>query len=79
MYLISDIIPLKNNKDKDKDVRVLIDSGSEVNIMHPIYTTKLGLCTRKIDVGIQKIDGSYLDTFEIVVADCLVKNKLERV
>ena len=41
----------KNNKDEDKDVRALIDSGSEVNTMHPAYATKLGLRTRKIDVG----------------------------
>ena len=33
----------------------------------------------KIDVGIQKIDGSYLDIFEMVIADCSVKNKLGRV
>ena len=47
--------------------------------MQPAYATKLGLCTRKIDLGIQKIDGFYLDSFEIVIADCLVNNKLERV
>ena len=69
----------KNNEDKDKDVRALIDSGSKVNAMHPTYATKLGLCIRKIDVGAQKIDGSRLDTFGMVIADCLVKNKLGRV
>ena len=66
----------KNNKDKDKDVRVLINLGSEVNAMHPAYTTKLGLCNRKIDVGAQKINGSHLDTFGMVIVDCSVKNKL---
>ena len=47
--------------------------------MHPAYTTKLGLRAKKIDVGVQKIDGSYLDTFEMVIADCSVKDKLRRV
>ena len=47
--------------------------------MHPVYATKLGLRTRKIDVGIQKIDGSHLDTFGMVIADCSVKDKLGRV
>ena len=47
--------------------------------MDSAYTTKLGLCTSKIDAGAQKIDGFYLNTFEIVIADCLVKNKLGRV
>ena len=69
----------KNDEDEDKDVRALIDSGSEVNAMHPAYTTKLGLRARKIDVDTQKIDGSYLDTFGMVIADCSVKNKLRRV
>ena len=26
----------KNNEDENKDVRALIDSGSEVNAMHPL-------------------------------------------
>ena len=69
----------KNDKDKDKNVRSLIDSSSEVNAIHPTYATKLGLCARKIDVGAQKMDGSYLDIFKIVIVDCLVKNKLKRV
>ena len=47
--------------------------------MHPAYATKLGHCARKIDVGAQKIDRSHLHTFGIVIADCSVKNKLERV
>ena len=60
-------------------MRALIDSGSEVNAMYPAYATKLGLCARKINVGAQKIDGSYLDTFGMVIADCSVKDKLGRV
>ena len=69
----------KNDKDKNKDIRALIDLGSEVNIMHPTYATKLGLRARKIDVGAQKIDGSHLHTFGIVIADYLVKDKLGKV
>ena len=69
----------KNNEDKDKDVRALIDSSSGVNVMHPAYATKLGFRARKIDVGTQKIDKSYLDIFEMVIADCSVKDKLRRV
>ena len=79
MHSISGTISPKNNKDKDKDVRALIDSGSEVNAMHPAYATKLGLHARKINIGAQKIDGSYLDTFGMVIADSSVKDKLGRV
>ena len=69
----------KNDEDEDKNVIALIDSGSKVNAMHPTYATKLGFHIRKIDIGTQKIDGSYLDTFEMVITDCSVKDKLERV
>ena len=47
--------------------------------MYPTYATKLGFRARKIDVGAQKIDGSYLDTFGMVIAEYSVKKKLERV
>ena len=69
----------KNDEDEDKDIRALIDSGNEVNAIHLAYATKLGLRARKIDVSTQKIDGSHLDIFRIVIVDCLVKNKLGRV
>ena len=42
----------KNDKDKDKDMKILIDLGSKINVMYPAYATKLGLHTRKIDIGI---------------------------
>ena len=45
--------------------------------MHPIYATKLGLCAKKIDVGTQKINGSHLDIFGMVIVDYPVKDKLE--
>ena len=56
-----------------------MDSRSEVNAMHSACTTKLSFCARKIDVCVQKIDRFHLDIFRIVIADCLVKNKLRRV
>ena len=46
--------------------------------MHPTYATKLGFCARKIDVSTQKIESSYLDTFGMVIADCLVKNNVKK-
>ena len=57
----------------------MIDSSSNANAMHSAYATKLGFRVRKIDVGIQKIDRSYLDIFGMVIVDCSVKNKLGRV
>lgn len=65
----------QNNKNKDKDVRFLIDLNSKINAIHSAYAIKLGFYTKKIDVNIQKINGFYLDTFKIVIVDCLIKNK----
>ena len=47
--------------------------------MYPAYATKLGFLDRNINIGAQKINGSYLDTFRMVIADFSVKDKLGRV
>ena len=39
------------------------------------YAKQLGLRTRKTDVGAQKIDGSSLDTFGMVIAGFQVIDK----
>ena len=39
------------------------------------YAKKLGLKTRKTNVGAQKINGSALETFGIVIADFQVEDK----
>ena len=69
----------KNDKDKHKDVKTLIDSATKINAIHPVYNLKLGFCITKIDINIQKNDKSYSDTFEVVIAGYSVKNKLRRV
>ena len=56
----------------------MLDSGSEVNAMSPTYVERLGLKTRRTYVGAQKIDGSALDTFEMVIADFQVEDKSGR-
>ena len=54
---------------KDKDnIQALLDSGSKVNAMNPAYAKKLGFRVRQTDVGAQKIDGSHLNTFRMVIA-----------
>ena len=63
---------------QEEQVRALLDSGSEVNAMSPAYAKRLGLKTRKTNVGAQKIDGSALKTFGMVIADLQVKDKSGR-
>ena len=59
--------PVQFKKDT-AEVQALIDLGSEVNAMAPAYAKKLGLRVRKTDVGAQKIDGSIMETYGIVIA-----------
>ena len=59
----------------EEQVRALLNSGSEVNVMSPAYAKKLGLKTQKTNVGAQKIDGSALETFGMVIADFQVEDK----
>ena len=63
---------------KKKEVPALIDSSSEVNTMTSAYASELGLRVYRIDVGAQKIDGSTLKIFGMVLASFQVEDKLGR-
>ena len=65
-------------KDKGKDILALLDSGSKINAMTPTYAAHLGLKVRLTNVGTQKIDGSSLATYGMVIAAFQVVNKLSR-
>ena len=68
---------LRFRKD-NADIKALIDSGNEVNAMTLAYAPKLGLKVHHIDVGDQKIDSCPFKTFEIVLANFQVEDKLRR-
>lgn len=57
--------PVCSRKDQ-AEVRVLINSGNEVNAIIPAYTSKLGLKDQVTDVETQ-INGSTLKTFGMVL------------
>ena len=46
--------------------------------MTPAYAAKLGFQVRKTNIEAQKIDGSTLETFGMVLADFQVEDKLGR-
>ena len=46
--------------------------------MNPNYARKLGLKIRKTNIGAQKIDGSALETFGMVIVDFQVEDKTSR-
>ena len=57
-------------------VQSLINSGSKVNAIHPFLAKQLGFSIRPIDIGAQKIDGTMLDTYKMVVATFSVVDKV---
>ena len=60
-------------------ILALLDSGNKVNTIHPAFAKKLGFPIRPTDVGLQKIDGTTMDTFKIVVTAFSVTNKANQV
>ena len=60
-------------------VSALFKSSSEVNAIHPTFAQKLRLSIRTTDVEAQKIDGTMLDTFEIVFVAFSVTDKANHV
>ena len=69
--------PLHSQKDI-ANVRALIDSGSKLNTMTPVYTSKLGLKFYPTNIGAQKIDSCNFEIFGIVLASFQVEDKLGR-
>ena len=57
----------------------MIDSRSEVNAIYLIIINELGLSIRPTDFGMQKIDGTILDTYEILVTAFSMADKTNRV
>lgn len=49
-------------------IQALLGSDSEINIFISAYTAKRGLKDQPTNVGAQKINGSILKTFRIVLA-----------
>ena len=66
-------------KDKRATIWVLINSSSKVNAMTPAYAKQLGFQVQKTDVEAQKIDGSSIRTFEMVIAGFEVEDRLGKV
>ena len=60
-------------------VLALLDSGSEVNAVHLTFANELSLPIKPTDVEVQKIDGTTLETYRMVVAAFSVEDKANRV
>ena len=61
-----------------KNIKALLNSGNKINTISFAYVKRLGLKTWKTNVKAQKIDNSILETFEIIIADFQVENKVSK-
>ena len=60
-------------------VLTLLDSSSEVNVMHPAFAKKLGLVMQTTNISAQKIDRTIFKTCAMVVAAFSVTNPANKV
>ena len=60
-------------------VQALIDLRSGVNAIYPSFAKPLGFSIRPIDIGAQKIDGTTLDTYGMIVVAFSVVDKANQV
>ena len=63
-------------KNKRKDVLVLLNFKSKVNMITPAYTAQLDLKVQKTNIDAWKIDGSLLKIYNIVIHAFHTLNKL---
>lgn len=63
-------------KKNQAKIMALLDSADEINAIVLAYAAKLSLKVWLINVGAQKIDGSILETFGMILASFQVEDKL---
>ena len=71
--------PVQVKNTSDAQIQALVDSGSEVNTIHPTFAKQLGLPIRTTDIRAQKINGTTLNTHEMVIIAFLVVEKANQV
>ena len=57
-------------------IKTLLNNKNKINTINPNYIQKFGFKIRKISIGAQKIVGFTLKTFEIVIIDFLINDKV---
>ena len=75
VFYIHYLVQFKKNT---AEVQALIDSKSEVNEIVPTHVKKLGFQIRKNDIKVQKIDGSILEIYNMVIAGFQIQDKFKR-
>lgn len=55
-YVSYILYPIQSQRDQAEEVKALIDSNSEINIITPVFAVRLGLSIHLTDIVAQKID-----------------------
>ena len=64
-------------KDKNKDILVLLDFGNKINTITSAYAAQLGLKIERMNIGTQKIDWFLLKIYNMLIAAFQVFNKFD--
>ena len=57
----------------------LLDLSSKINAIHPVFAERLGLVIQTTNVSTQKIDGTTLETYRMVIAVFSVSDQANKV
>ena len=71
--------PVQFEESQVWEIRALIDSGSKINAMTPLFAAELDLSIRDTSIVIQKIDGSALKTYIMTIARFLLYDILGKI
>ena len=63
---------------QEEQVKTLLDNSREVNTMNPNFARKLDFKVWKTNVEAQKIDGSVLEIFGIIIANFQIEDKVNK-
>lgn len=59
-------------------MKILLYNGSKINVINLVYAQRLGLKILKANIEAQKIYGSALEIFGMVIANFQVDDKIDR-
>ena len=57
----------------------LLDLGSKVNVIHPVFAERLNLMVQTTNLSVQKINGIIFETYRMVVVTFSVIDQADRV
>ena len=78
-YVFCIYYPIQFKSANEIQVQVLVDLKSEINAIYLTFVKKPGLSIRSLKIETQKIDGTILDTYSMVVTVFSITNNANQV